>query len=158
MADRASASITIGGRLPADRLAELIAVIEADGGFAGWDEHPIDEAAFRSGEALEICGYDLAGGVFDEIETFAQAQGLAYVRTSGSCPGAFGPERVVFDGVTPPHHYELNEDDVVVIDRRQLRALGRIDAAEAWFASAEFTPPSLVIIGIAADAPMADAL
>lgn len=158
MADRASASIIIGGRLPAARLPELVAVIEADGGFAGWDEHPIDAAACRGGEALEICGYDLPGGVFDDIETFAQAQGLAYVRTSGSCPGAFGPERVVFDGSTPPRHYELNEDEAVVIDRRQLRALGRIDAAEAWFASAEFAPPPLLIIGVPADAPTADAL
>lgn len=158
MADRASASIIIGGRLPADRLPDLIAVIEADGGFAGWNEHPVDEAACGSGEALEICGYDLAGGVFDEIETFAQARGLAYVRNSGSCSGAFGPERVVFDGVTPPRLYELNEDGAVVIDRRQLRALGRIDAAEAWFASAEFAPPPLLIIGVPASAPMADAL
>lgn len=158
MADRASASIIIGGRLLAALLPEFMSAIEADGGFAGWDERPIDEAACRGGETLEICGYDLAGGVFDDIEAFAQTRGLAYVRTSGSCPGAFGPERVVFDGITPPRHYELNEDDAVVIDRRQLRALGRIDAAEAWFASAEFSPPPLVIVGALADAPMADAL
>lgn len=158
MADRASASIIIGGRLPADGLSELLSAIEADHGFAGWDEHPIDEAVCRGGTALEICGYDLAGGVFDEIETFAQARGLAYVRTSGSCPGAFGPERVVFDGAAPPRHYELNEDEAVVIDRRQLRALGRIEAAEAWFAAAEFTPPPLVIVGAPAAALAADAL
>ncbi len=146
MADRASASIIIGGRLPAALLPELLAAIEVDGGFSGWDEDPIDEAACRSGVAIDICGHDLAGGVFGAIEAFAQARGLAYVRSSGSCSGAFGPERVVCDGVGAARHYALDEDDAVVIGRHQLRALGTLEAAEAWFAAAEFAPPPLRIV------------
>lgn len=150
MADRASAMITLGGRLPAEALPDLLAAIEADGGFGGWDEHPIDDAYCRSGEPLEICGYELAGGVFSSIEQFAAEHGLAFVRSSGSCAGAFGPERVVFDGLNPRRDYDLTEYDMVVLGVDQLRRLGTIEAAEAWFAAAEFAPPALEIV----DAPL----
>ena len=145
MADRASASIMIGGLLPAALVDDFLAAIAADHGFDGWNEIPIDAATLGRGEPLEVCGYDLSGGVFDGLEDFCRKHGLAFVRTSGSCPGAWGPERVVFEGEGDPRHYALYEDDRVVIDRATLAALGSIDAAMAFFAAAEFAPPPLIV-------------
>ena len=146
IADRASAMIRLGGRLPAAALPVLLTAIEDDRGFAGWGELPIDEADCHAGEPLEICGYELVGGVFASIEDFAVAHGLAFVRNSGSCPGVFGPERVVFDGTGPRRDYDLTEFDLVVLGIDRLRALGSLDAAEAWFATADYTPPPLELI------------
>jgi hypothetical protein len=147
MADRASASILIGGVLPRDLVDPLLDAIGADGGHDGWDEVPIDVGALDRRDPLEVCGYDLAGGVFDRLEDFCAEHGLSYVRSSGSCPGAFGPERVVFEGVGEPRHYALDEDDRVVIDRATLDRLGSVEAARAFFAAAEFAPPPLVLGG-----------
>lgn len=145
MADRASASILIGGVLAHDLVDPLIETIAREGGFAGWDETPIDAAALESIGPLEVCGYDLAGGVFDELEAFCVENGLAFVRTSGSCPGAFGPERVVFEGTGEPRHYAMDEDERVVIDRSTMDMLGTLEAARCYFDAADFEPPELTV-------------
>lgn len=146
MADRASASILIGGVLPSTAVDALLEAVASDGGFNSWEETPIDAAALDSGSPLEVCGYDLAGGVFDRLEAYAVEHGLAFVRTSGSCPGAFGPERVVFEGKGDPRNYALDEDDRVVIDRATLEALNSIEGARAYFDAAGVEVPSLVIV------------
>ncbi len=143
MADRASASIIIGGALPSHLVEALLDTVACEGGFDGWDETPIDAATLQRDEPLEVCGHDKAGGVFDDLEGFCVEHRLAFVRTSGSCPGAWGAERVVFEGAGEPRHYPLDEDDQVVIHRTTLEALGSLEAARAWFTAAEFAPPAL---------------
>lgn len=145
MADRASASIFIGGVLARDLVDSLIETIAIEGGFAGWDETPIDAAMLESIGPLEVCGYELAGGVFDELEAFCVKHGLAFIRTSGSCPGAFGPERVVFEGAGEPRHYALDEDNRVLIGRSTMDALGTLEAARCYFDAADFKPPELTV-------------
>ncbi|MBN8847375.1 MULTISPECIES: hypothetical protein [unclassified Sphingomonas] len=145
MADRASASIRIGGVLARVLVDALIATIAREGGFAGWDETPIDAATLERKGSLEVCGYELAGGVFDELEAFCVEHGLAFIRTSGSCPGAFGPERVVYKGAGEPGHFALDEDDRVVIDRSTMEALGTLEAARCYFDAADFEPPELTV-------------
>lgn len=146
MADRASASIRIGGPVPRSSIPGLIAAINLDGGRADWEGEALGELSVRNGEILEAFAYELPGGIFQETESFCEQHGIAFVRSSGSCAGAFGPERAVFTGKRPAAYFDLTESDEVVLTRSGLRALGSIDAIETWFASAEFTPPPATIV------------
>ncbi|MFZ5700784.1 MAG: hypothetical protein ACOY4P_05455 [Pseudomonadota bacterium] len=146
MADRASASIMIGGAIARSAIPALIAAIATDGGRADWEGEVLDASAVRSGTTLEVFACELPGGIFQDTESFCEQQGLAFVRSSGSCAGAFAPERIVFTGEAPPAQFDLTEHDEVVLTRSGLRSLGSIDAAERWFASAEFTPPPIVVV------------
>lgn len=143
MADRASATILIGGVLPPELIDPFLGTIALERGFDGWEEAPVDAGAFDREAPLEVCGYELAGGVFEQLEAFCVEHRLAFVRSSGSCPGAFGPERVIFDDDGPLRRYAVDEDDRVVIDRSMLEALGSLEAVRAYFDAAEFTPPPL---------------
>ena len=89
MADRASASIVIGGEIPRSSIAGLIEAIAADGGRADWEGEPLDAFAVCDGATLEAFAYELSGGTFEWTEEFCEDHGLAYVRSSGSCGGAF---------------------------------------------------------------------
>jgi hypothetical protein len=146
MADRASASIVIGGTISRSTLVDLVAAIASDGGRADWDGEALDASAISSGATLEACAHDLVGGTFDWTEQFCEDRGLAYVRNSGSCGGAFGPERVVFTGTGAAVQFDMTESEEVVLARSMIRDLGSIEAIEAWFQLAEFTPPPLTII------------
>lgn len=150
MADRASASILIGGPLRRALLDDLCEAARQDGGFAGWDEAPLDGQAILDGAPLEICAYELRGGVFDALEAFCETHGLAYVRRSGSCAGAFGPERVVHVGDGAPETFETNEGDAVTIGLADVRRLGSLAAIEALFARATFVVPPLTLVDGAA--------
>ena len=88
----------------------------------------------------------MPGGIFQETESFCEEHGLPFVRTSGSCSGAFGPERVIFTGDGPAVAYDMTECEEVALTRCGLRALGAIEAAEAWLDAATFMPPPLTII------------
>lgn len=146
MADRASASITIGGAIKQSCISALIAAVDLDGGRADWEGEVPDETSVRQGDRLEAYACELPGGIFQETESFCEEHGLPFVRVSGSCAGAFGPERVVFTGTGPSVQYDLTECGEVALTRCGMRALTSIKAAEAWFASAEFTPPPLTIV------------
>ena len=52
----------------------------------------------------------------------------------------------MFAGSEPARHFELTENDEVALTRREFRELGSIEAAERWYASAEFQPPPFSII------------
>jgi hypothetical protein len=109
MADRVSDSITIGGRVRRSTIPRLIRAIEEDNGLKDWDGEPIDDNSIVSGELLDVYAFDLPGGIFESVESFCELNKVAFVRSSGSCSGPFGSERVVFDGLDPARHYELNE-------------------------------------------------
>ncbi|RQW46147.1 hypothetical protein [Novosphingobium sp. LASN5T] len=146
MADRASASIVIGGTLRRSEISDLVEAIASDGGRADWEGELLDVASVRDGEALKACAHELAGGTFDWTEQFCEDHGLAYARDSGSCGGAFGPERVVFTGIGAAMQFDMTESDEIVLARTMIRELGSMEMVEAWFTQAEFTPPPFTII------------
>ena len=146
MADRACAEIKIGGSIRRSCIEGLIGAIQCDGGRADWDGEPLGDDALSEGEMLEAFAYELSGGIFQEAESFCEEHGLPYVRSSGSCAGAFGPERVVFTGEGTAAQFDLTEQDEVALTRCGLLTLGSMQAAESWFASAEFVPPPFTII------------
>ena len=146
MADRGSASIVIGGTIKKSCISALVAALNLDGGRADWEGEPIDEVFVRQGERLEAFAYELSGGIFQEAESFCEEHGLPFVWSSGSCAGAFGPERVVFTGTGATAQFDLTECDEVVLSQCGFRALGSFDAVDRWFASAEFTPPPFAIV------------
>ena len=146
MADRASASIVIGGAIPRTSIADLIEAIATDGGRADWEGEPLDASAVGDGATLETFAYELPGGTFDWTEEFCEDHGLAYVRNSGSCGGAFGPERVIFTGTGAAVQFDMTESEEIVLARSMIRDLGSMEAVEAWFRLAEFVPPPFTII------------
>lgn len=158
MADRATASILIGGPIPRSCISGLIAAIDLDGGRADWEGEAFTEISVSSGEAIEAYAYELPGGIFQETESFCEHHGIAFVRSSGSCAGVFGPERAVFTGVRPAAYFDLSECDEVVLTQSGLRALGSLPAIEGWFASAQFTPPPITIVEDEAFSPQACAV
>lgn len=159
MADRASASIVIGGNISRSLIPDLIKAITFDGGRADWEGEPLQDSDVSGGATIEACAYELAGGTFDWTEEFCEDHGLAYVRNSGSCGGAFGPERVIFTGTGAAVQFDMTESEEIVLARSMIRDLGSMEAIEAWFRLAEFVPPPFTILedGDAA-APVEEAL
>lgn len=146
MADRATASILIGGTIRRSDISGLIEAIASDGGRADWEGEALDAASIRTGETLKVCAFELPGGTFEWTEEFCEDHGLAYVRNSGSCCGAFGPERVVFTGIGAAMQFDMTESDEIVLARSMIRELGTIEAVDAWFDHAEFVVPPFAII------------
>ncbi|MWC45632.1 hypothetical protein [Sphingomonas carotinifaciens] len=67
------------------------------------------------------------------------------MRSSGSCAGQWGAERVVYTGSGEPMRYPCCEDDYVMIGRDHVERLGTIDAVLAYFEAADFEVPPLDI-------------
>lgn len=145
MADRASASIIIGGAIPRNLIPTLIKEIEYDHGRSDWDGEPIEAESIGSGGPLTIYAHELPGGIFQSVEGFCQKHRLPFLRLSDGCVGVFGPERVVYRAEEKSEHFEVNEAGEVVVTMRELLTLGSIEQAVAWFNAADFTPPSLTI-------------
>lgn len=98
MADRVDATITIGGPVPADRLEDLLDAIEAERLRRDWEEPFQDRgdllAHLQDGaEGVTFYGREVAGGEFDELQTFCQKVGLTYVLTYDGYGGEWGPAR-----------------------------------------------------------------
>lgn len=146
MADRASASIVIGGGIARSAISDLIDAIASDGGRADWDGEPLEASAVTGDAVLEVFACEIAGGTFEWTEEFCEDHGLAYVRNSGSCGGAFGPERVIFTGTGAAVQFDMTESEEIVLARSMIRDLGSMEAIEAWFQLAEFAAPPLTII------------
>jgi hypothetical protein len=85
MADRASASILIGGTLPHGYLDALLEAITLDHGRLDWEGEPVETDKILPGTPLEICAYDLPGGIFENVEGFCREHGLLYRRSSELC-------------------------------------------------------------------------
>lgn len=144
MADRVSASIEIGGALPARLVPELLSAAQADGGCIEWDT-PLDENSIIPGETLEVCAHELPWGRFEHLEQFCMDQGLAYRKRAASCGGSFGAEREIYHGQGETVSYEESEAGYVVIGLDAIRALGSLDKIEHWFEAAEAPVPPLIL-------------
>ena len=147
MADRVSASITIGGTLDAAGFEELTEIVAAEGLAIEWDGEPFEPHHRVAGEPLRLFAHEVAGGSFDDLEAWCLAQQLPFVRWCGGYSGQWGPERVVAAGDGTAISYPVTEDDEVVIGRAQIEALGSLDAVLAHFQAAGFSVPPLVVRG-----------
>ena len=147
MADRVPVSIHIGGDISAAVFAELLNVIAFEGLSPEWGGEPFDPSGRVLGEPLALLDESCAWGKIDNLEAFCVEHGLAFQRWSGSYPGEWSPERLIFRGTGTVDSYIVDESDRVVIDRRTLVHLGSLEAVLAYFDSAEFTVPPLVVEG-----------
>lgn len=83
MADRTSASITIGGTLPRSLLPDLATLVQAEGLSTEWDGEPFTLSMFREGVPLELMAHEVAWGRFEHLETWCVEHGLPFTRWSG---------------------------------------------------------------------------
>lgn len=146
MADRVSASIKLGGTLPRAKLGELLKVIAAEGLSTEWDGEPFSADQIPAEAPLELFAHQVAGGSFDQLESFCVSHALPFMRWCDGYTGGWSPERLVFGGTGEPRSYSVNESDQVVIGRTEIRLLGSLEAIEAHFASAEMAVPPLTLV------------
>lgn len=156
MADRASASIIIGGTIPEALIPDLLNAIETNDGRSDWGGEPVTRADIEDGATLTVYADDLAGGIFDTLEATCEAHGIAFVRDSASCGGAFGPERVIFTGAGSSHAYDMTECGDIALTHTAFRGMASLDEISAWFAAATFSPPPVHILADSDGAPRSE--
>lgn len=156
MADRVPASILIGGDVSAAVFAELLHIIAFEGLSPEWGGEPFDAGSRVPGEPLALFDESCAWGKIDNLEAFCVEKCLPFVRWSGSYPGEWSPERLVYRGSGTVDSYMIDESDRVLIDRRLLSDLGSIEAVLGYFDGAEFEVPPLVVEGDPPPAPGAE--
>ena len=146
MADRVSASITIGGSITADAYDRLAAII-ADGGLSTeWDGAIFAPHDRTEGAPLQLYAHEVAWGRFESLEDYCADNDLRFARWSDGYPGEWGGERVVFTGAGKPVSYGASSGDLVTVDRDTVERLGSYAAILAYFAAAEFAVPPLRLI------------
>lgn len=84
MADRVSASITLGGTVPASTYAELADVIASEGLSTEWDGEPFEPGQRTEGEPLRLFAHEVAWGRFEELEAWCVEHRLPFARWSGA--------------------------------------------------------------------------
>lgn len=122
-------------------------MIASEGLGPEWGGEPFDMACRVIGEPIELFDESCAWGKIDHFEAFCVEHRLSFIRWSGSYPGEWLPERLVFRGSGTPDSYVVDENDRVLLDRRLLAELGSFEAAMAYFEAAEFAVPALVVEG-----------
>ena len=145
MADRVSASITLGGTIAPSAYAELADVITAENLSTEWDGDPFTPDQRIEGEPLRLFAHEVAWGRFEQLEAWCVEHRMPFARWSGAYGGQWGAERVVFTGEGEPTSYAADEDDRVMIDRDTAQRLGSIEAILAHFDAADTAVPPLVI-------------
>lgn len=142
MADRVSASITIGGTIPPDRTAELCALIAEQGLATEWDGETFTPSDLVDGVTLDLFAPDVSWGIFGALEAWLVQQRLPFVRQSDGFAGSFSGERIVFRGVeaATTESFAIDEAHDIVIDEDTARRLGSFEAIIAHFTAAEFSP------------------
>lgn len=145
MADRVSASITLGGVVTAAQLDELIQLINDEGLSTEWDGEPFQPSQLTPGEPLQLYAHEVAWGMFEELEAWCRKHHVPYVRWSGGYCSEWGAERVVFDGGDEPGSYDADENDRIFVDRSTVKRLGSVEAILAHFDAADFVPPPLTV-------------
>ena len=145
MADRVSASITLGGTVPASTYTELSVAIASEGLSTEWDGEPFQPDQRTDGEALRLFAHEVAWGRFEELESWCLQHRLPFARWSGAYGGQWGAERVVFTGEGEPVSYAVDEDDRVMIDRDTAQRLGSMEAILAHFDAANVVIAPLVV-------------
>jgi hypothetical protein len=146
MADRVSASITIGGMVTKSQFAELTAMIEPHDLRTKWDGDVFTSDQIAQGEPLALHAHETPWGMLDDLEQYCCDNGIAYTRWSGGCAGSFGPERIVYDGKNGPLNYDVDEDDSVVLHGHTIEQLGSMRAIRTYLKAAEIALPPLVIV------------
>ena len=146
MADRVSASITIGGKVTKKQFAEIATMIEYHDLRTEWDGDVFTPDKITQGEPLALHAHETPWGMFDNLEQYCCDHRIAYTRWSGGCAGSFGPERIVFDGKNGPLNYDVDEDDHIVIHAHTIQQLGSMRAIRVYLKAAEIVLPPLVIV------------
>src|SRR3546814_19257510 len=95
---------------------------------------------------LYLADHGVAWGRFEAIETFCVDHALVFARWAGGASGAFGPERVVFDGTTV-RSFSASDDDEILISAETVRRLGSYAAVLSHLAAAELEIPPFRKIG-----------
>lgn len=144
MADRVSASITLGGVLSAADYATLAEIIASERLSIEWDGPPFEPSHRAVNSPLRLYAHDVAWGRFEALEDWCIEKRLAFARWSGGYAGQWGPERTVFTGDGAPTSYAADEEDYVVMRKDMARSLRSIEAILAYFdaADAEIPAPS----------------
>lgn len=101
MSDRVSASIQIGGPVPADRLDDLIDAIDSEGLCPDWgavfDDRGDILAHLANGvEGVIFRRHEVAAGEFDDLQALCVEIGLTYVLTYDGYGGEWGPARRIY--------------------------------------------------------------
>ena len=139
MANRAGATITIGGPVPADRLEDLLQMIEAEGLGSDWDEPFSSRQELLSyleaaAEGAAFYAREVADGEFDALQAFCVEVGLTYVLTSDGYSCEWGPSRRIRrpgdagDGVTCSLNMDggyacVSADDIRYLELADLEAV-----------------------------------
>lgn len=151
MADRVSASIALGGQITSEQFAVLCPLIALGDLRLDWDGELFAPEQRPENGPLCLFAHDVPWGNFDALEQYCSDKHIAYVRWSGSCPGSFGAERIVYDGTSGPFNFSVDEDDRLVLHVETITRLGSIRAIRRYIAEAEIDlPPFAVADG---DAP-----
>jgi len=147
MADRVSASIIIGGNLPAALLLDLVRLIGDEGLSTDWDGSDFAASDLPGDGPLRLMAHEVAWGRFDGLEAFCVANGLPFARWAGAYSGQWGAERVVFTGSGESQSYVADEEDFILIGRETVERLGSFAAIIAHFNAADFEVPPLRATG-----------
>ena len=147
MADRVSASITLGSTVTPAAYAELVDTIASEGLSTECNGKPFASHQCVDGEPVRLFAHEVAWGRFEELESWCIEYRIPFVRWSGAYGGQWGAERVVFTGLGEPAFYAADEEDTVIIDRDTALRLGSIEAIRAHFDVADFVVPPLVVRG-----------
>lgn len=145
MADRAPATIEIGGALPQVHVPELTKIITQESVWIDWEDTEFSPAHLLREQPLSLVAYEVAWGTFPRLEAFCNEHGLAYVRWNGGYRGSFGARRAVFDGVNTVRTFVADDEDQILISLAEIRSLGTIEAIEQHFAAADLAVPPLRI-------------
>lgn len=147
MADRVSASITIGGSVTAEEFTELTQRVISEGLAVEWDGDAFKPSHRVIGLPLRLCAHEVAWGCFPELEAWCVLKGLPFARWSGGYPSQWGPGRVVFSGTGEPRSYPVDEEDCTVIGADMVRKLGTFESVLAYFDEAGWPIPPLIVAG-----------
>ena len=153
MADRASASIIIGGHLAAEHAAAFVAAIQAEDLSLDYDGTGFEANELISGEPLMLYAHEVAWGTFNILEAFCREHRLAFCRWYGACLGAWGSGRAIYrgseetrEGEEGVDEYDASDDDQILIGEQLARHLGSYPAIIDHFDRANFRVPPLVIV------------
>lgn len=152
MADRVSASITVGGTLTPALCLELADRIASEGLSVDWDGDPFEHGHRADNEPLRLFAHEVAGGQFDELEAWCVAQNVPFTRWCGGYGGEWTAERVVFTGTGEPRSFIADDNDRILVERHEVERLGSIEALFAHFDAADFAVPPLVVADAAPSA------
>ena len=95
MADRVSASITLGGTLSPARYGELSELNAAEGLATEWDGEAFEPDYRTPDEPLQLFGHEVPWGRFEQLETWCVKHGVPFARWAGGYPGEWEGEHPI---------------------------------------------------------------